>query len=236
MCCLYLLPSSGQQILTRPSHLSLSLYSEHILHDSDVFKTPRLQSYEKNYNERYCPVVPGFAPESKVVWREIGVIFIVILQTIEICFVDIFGATKVKYSRFVSDCLLMFLCYLKWESDYRDEELFPGVDSEIPDKILKSLQASRDKGKRWKVLFDIVSILPHYYVQEALCMIMPQSEMICLNSVNLRWLRLLYIIGLPKLFETLDHLLQGEFLHCAAYDGTVDIHISGDFLYCSTVV
>ena len=138
-------------------------------------------------------------------------IFIVILQTIEICFVDIFGATKVKYSRFVSDCLLMFLCYLKWKSDYRDEELFPGIDSEIPDKILKSLQASRDKGKRWKVLFDIVSILPHYYVQEALCMIMPQSEMICLNSVNLRWMRLLYIIRLPKLFETLDHLLHGEF-------------------------
>ena len=102
------------------------------------------------------------------------------------------------------------MCYLN-EIRLSRQELFPGVDSEIPDKILKSLQASRDKGKRWKVLFDIVSILPHYYVQEALCMIMPQSEMICLNSVNLRWLRLLYIIRLPKLFETLDHLLQGEF-------------------------
>ena len=155
----------------------------------------------------------GFASESKGIWRETGVILVVILQTIEICFVDIFGATKVKYSRFVSDCLLMFLCYLKWKSDYRDEELFPGVDSEIPDKILKSLQASRDKGKRWKVLFDIVSILPHYYVQEALCMLMPQSGMICSNSFNLRWLRLLYIARLPKLFETLDHLLHSQQRH-----------------------
>ena len=152
----------------------------------------------------------GFASESKGIWRETGVILVVILQTIEMCFVDIFGATKVKYSRFVSDCLLMFLCYLKWKSDYRDEELFPGVDSEIPDKILKSLQASRDKGKRWKVLFDIVSILPHYYVQEAFVCILPQHETICLNLINLR-LRLLYIVRLPKLFETLDHLLQGEF-------------------------
>ena len=69
LCVLYLLCIANGIKITRhtiktgttnPNQTltSLSIYSEHILHDSDVFKTLRLQSYETNYNERYCPVVP----------------------------------------------------------------------------------------------------------------------------------------------------------------------------------
>ena len=113
--------------------------------------------------------------------------------------------------RLISDILLLYLCFLKYESNYSDEELFPGVDSEIPDKILRNLEANRKRSKRWKVLFDVVSILPHHYLQNFLCSTVTSWNSLCDSSINLRWLRLLYIFRLPKLFETIDHLLGGEY-------------------------
>ena len=109
------------------------------------------------------PYFGYFRLNDKFVLREVGVILIVILQSVEMCFVEIFGAAEVRYFRLISDILLLYLCFLKYESNYSDEELFPGVDSEIPDKILRNLEANRKRSKRWKVLFDVVSILPHQY-------------------------------------------------------------------------
>ena len=149
--------------------------------------------------------------ENQNVLREIGVIFIILLQVVELCFVEIFGSNKVPYFRFTSDCILIYLCSLKWKSGYRDEELFPGIESEIPDKILKSLQANRNKNKAWKVIFDMIAIVPIYYFQDLLCNIFSTSSNFCLSSFNLRWLRLLYMFRIPKLFETIDHLLEGEY-------------------------
>ncbi len=149
--------------------------------------------------------------DNQKILREFGVIFFILIQSIEICFVEIFNANKIDYFRFVTDSLLIYLCYLKWESDYRDEELFPGIESEIPDQILKNLKSNRNKSKEWKVIFDIFAIVPHYYVQKILCSIFSSSSIMCFSSFNLRWFRVLYIFRLPKLFETLDHLLQGEY-------------------------
>ena len=89
------------------------------------------------------PYFGYFRLNDKFVLREVVVILIVILQSVEMCFVEIFGAAEVRYFRLISDILLLYLCFLKYESNYSDEELFPGVDSEIPDKILRNLEANR---------------------------------------------------------------------------------------------
>ena len=159
------------------------------------------------------PTSDIFGSNDKFVLREVGVILIVVIKLWR-CFVEIFGAAEVRFFRLVSDVALLYLCFLKWQSNYSDEELFPGVDSEISDKILRNLKANRRRSKRWKVLFDVVSILPHHYLQSFICSSVSQFDTLCESSINLRWLRLLYIFRLPKPFETIDHLLGVNITQC----------------------
>ena len=77
---------------------------------------------------------------------------------------------KVGYFRPISDVVLLYLCFLKYESNYSDEELFPGVDSEIPDKMLRNLKANRKRasgGKYYSMLFQsyLITTFKHFFVR-----------------------------------------------------------------------